>query len=108
MDVVKQWRCKNGHSLGLVVQNGADVPQLLVYRHAVDVKADTPAAVDVMLGPVTGSMQVRCDICDDLKPWVVSVPALLYLVENMPSELLFKFWEKLLARAKKKPVGSEQ
>lgn len=101
MDVVKQWRCRNGHGLGLVVQNGSDVPQLLVFRQAVDEAAAVPADVDVMLGPVTGSMQVRCDLCDDVKPWVVSVSALMYLVESMPTELLFQFWNKLLKKARR-------
>lgn len=108
MDVVKQWRCNHGHVLGLVVMNGAKVPQLLVYRNAIDAAAETPAEVDVMLGPVTGSMQVRCDICNDHQPWVVSVEALLYLVENMETGLLYQFWNRLLARAKKKKVVSEQ
>ena len=54
VDVVKQWRCRNDHVLGLVVQNGADVPQLLVYRHAIDADAETPAEVDVKLDIVTG------------------------------------------------------
>jgi hypothetical protein len=104
MQQVKQWRCKENHVLGVIIENGAGVPQLLVYRHAVDAEAETPAEVDVMLGPVTGSMLVNCDICGDSKPWVISVPSLLYLVRNMPSELLFKFWERLLAEAKKKEM----
>lgn len=101
MDVVKPWRCRNDHVLGLMVMNGADVPQLLVYRHAVDAEADTPAEVDVMLGPVTGSMLVKCDICDDKQPWTVSISSLLYLVETMDTSLLYQFWNRLLERARR-------
>ena len=100
MDVVTQWRCKDGHVLGLVVKNGADVPQLLLYRNAIDTTAETPAEVDVMLGPVTGSMLVKCDLCGDKKPWMISVNSLLDLEETMPTNLLFEFWRKLLERAK--------
>jgi len=101
---VKQWRCKSGHVLGQISKNGSDVPQLMVLRHAIDAQAETPAEVDVMLGPVTGSMMVRCDICGEVKPWVVSVDALLYQVETMPTNLLFQFWHKLLERAKVKRI----
>jgi hypothetical protein len=82
------------------VKNGAGMPQLMVYRHAIDAEADVPAEVDVMIGPVTGAMTVRCEICEDVRQWSVSVESLLYLVEQMPTDLLFEFWRRLLARAK--------
>lgn len=102
MNSGKQWLCKHGHVLGLISSNGAGVPQLMVYRHALDMAADVPAEVDVMIGPVMGQMPVRCDVdgCDDVQVWKVSVPVMLYLVEGMPTQLLFEFWNKLLERAK--------
>jgi len=109
MDTGKQWRCKHGHVLGLIVTNGAGVPQLMVYRHAVDMAADAPAEVDVMIGPLMGQMPVRCDVegCEDVQVWKVSVAVLLYLVEMMPTPLLFEFWNKLLARAKNKHSNND-
>lgn len=100
MDVVKQWRCKNNHVLGLVVRNGAGVPQLLLHRHALEAESETPPDEEKMLGPVTGSMPVRCDLCGCKKPWGITVQALLYLVENMSAEHLFQFWNALLKRAR--------
>lgn len=96
----KQWRCKQDHILGLIMQNGADAPQLMIYRHAIDAGADHPAEVEVMLGPVTGMAPVQCDICGDVRVWQVSVASMIYLVEAMPTNLLFEFWRKLLERAK--------
>ena len=100
MDIVKQWQCKNEHVIGYVARNGARVAQLMVLRHAIDAGADEPAEVDVMMGPVTGEMQVRCDVCGEVTHWRVSVESLLFLVEGMPADLLFRFWGKLLERAK--------
>lgn len=98
----KQWCCKNGHVLGLVQWNGAGVPQLMVYRHAIDAEAEMPEAVDVVMGPLMGQMAVRCDApgCEDVQVWKVSVETMLYLVEMMPTAMLFDFWKRLLERAK--------
>lgn len=105
MKVDKQWRCRNEHTLGLVVRNGSDAPQLLIYRHAIDTGADQPAEVDVMIGPVTGMVPVKCDLCGDVRVWQVSVASMIYLVESMPTQLLFEFWRRLLERAGKGRVG---
>lgn len=100
MKQIRQWRCGRNHILGMVVENGNGVPQLMVLRHAIDDMAEMPAEVDVMIGPVTGAMQVQCEICGEVMPWKVSVESMLYLVENMPANLLFEFWKRLLERAK--------
>jgi hypothetical protein len=57
MAETKQWRCKNDHVLGVISWNGSGIPQLMLYRHAVDLSAERPAPVDV-IGPVQGRM--RC------------------------------------------------
>lgn len=101
MNVVKLWRCKAGHGLGLVVRNGGDVPQLMVFREAIDAGAERPAEVDVMMGPVTGTMVVRCSVCEDVQVWRVSVEALLHLVEELPIEQVFDFWRRLLEKARR-------
>ncbi len=99
----KQWQCRKGHVLGVISENGSGVPQLMVYRHAVDAGAETPAEVDVMIGPLIGQMPVQCDLCGDVQVWKVSVSAQLYLIEMMPTHLLFEFWNRLLERAKGTP-----
>ncbi len=98
---MKRWQCKHGHLLGVIVESGAGVSQLFVLRHAVDGEAEAPAEVDVMLGPVVGNMQVRCELCGEMKPWRVSVNALIYLVESLDTGLVYQFWNRLLERAKK-------
>jgi hypothetical protein len=96
---VKPWQCKNNHVLGIIQLNGNRVPQLMLYRHAVDASSDQPAEVDLMIGPVLGRMPVRCDICDDVKPWDVSVDALAELIRGLRRE---QFEQLQLRLAKKK------
>jgi len=74
------WRCGNGHILGMIQWNGRMVPQLVLYRQAVDHGADVPEEVDV-LGPLMGRMPVRCDVCDDVRLWDISEAALVALAE---------------------------
>jgi len=77
---LKQWHCKNKHALGVIRLNGNGIPQLMLYRHAVDMTAEQPAQVDVMIGPLVGQMPVQCDICGEVKPWIASVDALAELI----------------------------
>lgn len=85
---LKQWHCKNNHALGMIRLNGNRTPQLMLYRHAVDLSADQPAEVDLMIGPLVGRMPVRCDICNDVSVWDVSVDALAELIQSLsPSKL---------------------
>ena len=44
---LKQWQCSKGHALGVIRMNGNGIPQLMLYRHAVDLSAEQPAQVDV-------------------------------------------------------------
>ena len=55
----KQWRCRNGHILGMIRWNGNAVPQLMLFRHALDMDSEHPADVDV-IGPLVGQVPVRC------------------------------------------------
>jgi hypothetical protein len=54
-----------------------------LYRHAVDLKAEKPAEVDLMIGPLVGRMPVRCDICEDVRVWDVSVDAMAELLNGL-------------------------
>ena len=80
---LKQWQCSKGHALGVIRMNGNGIPQLMLYRHAVDLSAEQPAQVDVMIGPLMGQMPVQCDICGDVQLWSVSVDALAGLIFSL-------------------------
>ena len=81
MSNMRQWRCKNHHVLGLVSWNGDGVPQLMLYRHAVDMQNEHPEQVDV-IGAVQGRIPVRCDVpgCDEVELWEVSERVLVELL----------------------------
>jgi len=93
---LKQWHCKNKHALGMIRLNGNGIPQLMLYRHAVDLAADQPAQVDVMMGPLTGQMLVQCDICSEVAFWGVSVDALADLIRGLKRKQLEQLEAKLM------------
>ena len=95
---LKQWHCKHNHALGMIRLNGDGIPQLVLYRHAVDLSAEQPAEVDLMIGPLVGRMPVRCDICDDVRVWDVSVNAMAELIDGLSEKQL----EQLQKRLEKK------
>lgn len=90
-------RCKKNHIVGEVRWNGQRVPQVMVYRHAI---CEGESAPHNPLGPVTGQMNIPCSICGETRFWGISIPAAIYLVENMPGKMVFDFWQELLRRAK--------
>lgn len=79
---VKRWMCPSkAHVLGLVKRNGRGIQQLLLYRNAVDLCAETPADVDV-IGALNGEMiDVVCSVCGRTRTWVPGQDALDRLVE---------------------------
>lgn len=98
MDKVKQWLCVNKHVLGMISWNGNDSPQLMLYRHAVDLSAEKPAEVDLIVGEVIGRVPVRCDICDDVKLWDVSVDAMVELVLSLTDEQVVQLQARVMRR----------
>lgn len=100
---LKHWHCKNKHTLGMIRLNGSGIPQLMLYRHAVDPNADEPAEVDLMIGPLVGRIPVRCDICDDVSLWDVSVDALAELIRGLRKEQFEQLQVRLL-KGRVKPV----
>jgi hypothetical protein len=96
-DRFKLWQCKCGATLGLVAWNGKEIPQLMLYRHAVDLNADSPADVDTM-GPLTGKMVVRCDLCEAVRVWWPSAQAMLSLLDELNVDQLRQFVEAFLER----------
>ena len=98
---MRPFLCKNKkHRLGVISWNGSGIPQLILYRHAVNLDADHPAEIDV-LGKLTGVMPIRCDLCDEVTPWKISIDALLMLVEQLNDEQQDEFVEKLYRRQAK-------
>jgi hypothetical protein len=84
----KEWRCQNkacSAILGMIRWNGSDVPQLMLLRHSVDMSQERPAEVD-LIGPLTGKMPVRCECCDHVSVWDISIDALAILIENLRAE----------------------
>lgn len=94
----KQWICGTcGAGLGLIRWNGNGVPQLMLYRHAVDLKADAPAEVEV-LGPLMGKLPVGCDACGEVTVWWPSVTAFLSMLDDLNGEQIRQFAEAFLKR----------
>jgi len=101
---LKQWRCKNNHILGVIFTDGGDIPRLMVYRHAIDMEAETPAEVDLVIGPLWGNMPVACDVpgCGDVKPWEISMEALSALLLRLRPEQMEQLQARLLRGRVKK------
>lgn len=102
MNKLKQWQCRNQHVLGVISSNGSNVPQLMLYRHAVDPAAEKPAEVDLIVGEVIGRVPVRCDICDDVQLWDVSVDALVDLFLSLRDEQVVQFQARVIRRQGRK------
>lgn len=98
MAETKQWRCKKDHVLGVISWNGSGIPQLMLYRHAVDLSAERPEAVDV-IGPIQGRVPVRCDVddCNSVTMWEVSVEVMKELLLDLPDAKFAELLEKVHA-----------
>jgi hypothetical protein len=97
MNKNKQLLCRKGHHLGEINWNGDDVPQIMVYREAVKDGDELPVE---MLGPFLGQAELPCSICKSVRVWGVSITVAIYLIEAMPANMLFDFWQELLKKAK--------
>lgn len=101
MPQMKPFLCKDKkHRLGMVCWNGDGIPQLMLYRHAVDLDAEHPAEVDV-IGTLQGQMSVRCNLCDQVKPWKVSIEVLLAMADQLGHEKMEEFAERFFRGEKK-------
>jgi len=79
---LKQWQCKNDHILGMIFLDENSIPRLMLYRRAVDLTAEEPEEVEI-LGPLWGSMPVKCDVCGDVVPWQISMEALAHMIREL-------------------------
>ena len=98
----KTWRCRNDHELGMIRWNGDGIPQLALYRHAVDVNAERPVEVNV-IGVLEGRMPVVCDVagCGAVQVWEVSAEVLSSMIASLNGEKL----EQMIERWKERRNG---
>lgn len=68
MNNMYEWRCGEGHVLGMVVVDNG-VGRLLLYRRAV--KGSEEVEIEVM-AVVEGNCEVRCSICGGVRSWFMS------------------------------------
>jgi hypothetical protein len=88
MAEVKQWQCGNGHVLGQVKRNGRGIRQLLLYRHAVDMTAESPEQVDI-IGEIEGTvLRIRCDVagCEEIRTWEIDKEAAQRVIQMYAAE----------------------
>jgi hypothetical protein len=87
MDGLKQWKCRNGHVLGVVRQvkhNGGRVARLMLFRHAIDMTKDTLENVDVLAYVEGTTLDVDCDVpgCGLKRSWFLGADATERLLER--------------------------
>lgn len=89
--IERPWKCKNGHVLGQLervrgVKNGVPyrATRLNVFRHAIDLGAEMPAEVDVMmvLPAYSGTPGIVCDVCGVRRPWDINQELLDKLIAS--------------------------
>lgn len=68
MRTVSSWRCPRGHVLGMVVESGRGVRNLLLYREAIDPLGEA-ADVDVIATVQGDMMDARCSVCGAVRTW---------------------------------------
>lgn len=95
--MMSDFLCSKGHRLGQIRANGDGAPQLMLYRHAIDMTATEPAEVDV-IGPLQGRMAVQCDVagCDCVRLWDASVAAVADLFMRFSDEQVLDFSRRVL------------
>jgi len=97
----KKWMCGSSrHVLGQIQWNGSGIPQLALYRHAVDLEADAPAEVDILTFAI-GRQPIRCDLCDTVKLWDVDVSGLVYLFQFLTPDQVLEFSRRLQVASEK-------
>ncbi len=80
----KSWRCKRGHTMGIVVRQNR-VRRLLLLREALEIppySMDGQGEVDVMAVVEGYVADVKCSICGDVRTWVPGEEALRRLLKQ--------------------------
>jgi hypothetical protein len=94
IELLKQWRCPNGHLLGVVERvrvtgsngGGYHISRLLLFRHAIDLSQDGKLDEVDVIGALEGTMlHIRCDVigCGETRVWHIGEDALERLRESI-------------------------
>ena len=88
MDGLKQWKCENGHVLGVVQRVKVDgkrwVSRLSLYRQAIDTQANGNMPEVDVIAVVEGTVpDVFCSVCDAVRPWFMGADGLERLLEKL-------------------------
>jgi hypothetical protein len=71
MDELRDFKCDNGHVLGIVHKSGRGLRSLLLYRYAINYGADQGIIPDVdVLAIVDSAIEIRCSVCESKRAWV--------------------------------------
>jgi hypothetical protein len=82
MGFTKRWCDNNGHVLGVVVQNGSRLGQLLILREAL-AAVETVEAVDTLAVVSGGDVTVKCSICGMKRTWYAGEAELERLIRRV-------------------------
>jgi hypothetical protein len=92
LDGKKQWKCENGHVLGVVQREKVSqgerrvwITRLLLFRHAIDLQSGQMAEGDVAARVEGTVFDVRCDVagCGAVRSWYIGEEMMEMLVEKM-------------------------
>jgi hypothetical protein len=86
MDELKPWKCKKGHTLGMSGRSAGGIRQLMIFRRAIDA-ADLGEPPDVMAVAEGMVMDVRCDLCGEMRTWVPGQEAIERLMARYREEV---------------------
>lgn len=89
MDELKQWKCENGHVLGVVervraTSNGVKyyVSRLMLFRQAIDEESFVLKDVDVIANIEGTVMDIRCSCCSTVRTWWMGAASLERFLEK--------------------------
>ncbi len=85
---LKPWRCRNGHTLGIVKRTAGNVRQLMFFRQAIGEQTALTemAEVDVACMFEGYVADVRCSVCGAIQSWIPGQEALRHMLRELKRE----------------------
>lgn len=86
---MKQWKCENGHVLGVIQRAKAGkrhVARLMLFRKAIDLNANGQAdEIDVIANIEGTTLDVRCSVpgCGKVRSWFMGEDAMEQLLKQV-------------------------
>jgi hypothetical protein len=89
------WKCPNGHVMGVVTRNGSGVRVMLMYRNSVNPSLNPSPSqgegeggneVEVAAVIEGYAADVKCSVCGRMRTWVPGEEALMKLLEQARRE----------------------